>query len=124
MSKLIILGIFLLKITSTISGQSKGINLKGIVTSKNGAPFVGCTINLKGTPSGTTSQVCGDFEISIPENYNGVLTFSCFNTRSYEIELLKLKDKKNIILSLEFINKYKNPSCNRTYKKEKRIKVN
>lgn len=97
-NKVLLLAVFLFSITHTASGQQKRINLKGVVTSKDGVPFIGCNISLKGTRYSTTTQVCGNFEISIPEDYNGILSFSCFNARSYEVELFKLKDKEKIIV--------------------------
>jgi hypothetical protein len=106
------------------AGQTKQVNLKGILTAKNGDAIPGCNVVLKGKlMEASATQACGDFEILIPDNYEGVLVFSCLTPRTWEIEVKRLKDKEKIIISLTGWDKFENGPCEKNYKDEKRIKI-
>jgi hypothetical protein len=118
--------IFMLVTLAMVQGalaQDKKIKLKGVLTARNGDPLPGCTVVVKGEFEASVTQSCGDFEIAIPNNYEGVLVFSCMAPRVWEIELKKLEDKEDIIINLTDWYAFEDGPCNKNFKKEKRIKI-
>ena len=61
----IALPMLLLLISFAASAQNKTITGK-VTDSKDGSPIVGVTIQVKGSRSGTTTNVGGDFSITVP----------------------------------------------------------
>lgn len=119
-----IFGLILLAAFHATMGQEKRIHLKGILTAKNGDPIPGCNVVLKGESMGaTTTQACGEFEISVPDDHSGVLVFACLAPRVWEIPIKKLKNKDKIIISLTDWDKFDNGPCERNYDREKKIKI-
>ena len=105
------------------TAQERKIILKGILTAKNGDPIPGCNVVLKGETMTSTTQACGEFEISIPADYAGVLVFSCLAPRTWEIPIKKLKNDDQVIISLRDWDKFGNGPCEKNYKREKKIKI-
>lgn len=103
--------------------QERKIDLKGILTAKNGDPIPGCNVILKGETMASTTQACGEFEIPIPADYSGVLVFTCLAPRAWEIPIKKLKNEDHIIVSLLDWDKFDNGPCEKNYKREKRIRI-
>lgn len=98
------------------------ITLKAIITSADGTPFPGVTVSIKSSKAApVSSKNCGEFQITIPQDYRGVLVFQCINARTYEIDLARLKGKIDRIISLSDFRKFDNKECPKRYKKEKRI---
>ena len=122
MTKLMIVLIFLAASHGTIP-QERRIDLKGILTAKNGDPIPGCNVVLKGETMASTTQACGEFEISIPADYSGVLVFTCLASRTWEIQIKKLEDEERPIMSLMDWDKFTNGPCDKNYKKVRRIRI-
>lgn len=62
--------------TSVQQGQEKLI--QGQVLDKNGVTVVGANIIIKGTTTGTTTDIDGNFQISVPENATLIFSFIGF----------------------------------------------
>jgi len=67
--------VFLLLINFPGSGFSQGRSISGIVTDESGEPLPGVNIFIKGTTSGTVSDVNGNYIITVPDN-DAELVFS------------------------------------------------
>jgi hypothetical protein len=121
MQKSLLIIVFLVFASLGSLGQ---ITLKAIITSSDGTPFPGVTVSIKGSKAAPiSSKTCGEFQITIPQDYRGVLVFQCINTRTYEIDLAKLKDRRDCIISLSDIRKFENKECPKSYKKARRITI-
>lgn len=123
MIKQLILGLILLAAFHGTLAQGERIPLKGILTAKNGDPIPGCNVVLKGETMAFTTQACGEFEISIPADYSGVLVFTCLAPRTWEIQIKKLEDEEQPIMSLMDWDEFTNGPCDKNYKKARRIKI-
>lgn len=74
--KFSIIGVFLMLLLCQSShsyGQS--LTVQGVVTSEDGEGLPGASVVLKGTTTGTTTDVDGKYSISLPDG-NGTLTYS------------------------------------------------
>ncbi len=80
-----ILTIISLFICALAFGQEQTISGK-IMNAENDSPLPGVNIVVKGTNTGTTSDMNGEYEITIPENQN-VLEFSFVGYQSKTIEI-------------------------------------
>jgi TonB-linked SusC/RagA family outer membrane protein len=67
--------VFLLLVNFTGSSYSQGRSISGTVTSEGGEPLPGVNIFIKGTTSGTASDVNGKYTLNVPDN-DAVLVFS------------------------------------------------
>src|SRR5690606_28547317 len=72
--------IIILKATKSAAGASVTNPLppktvQGRVTDSNSQPLVGVTITLKGNPEGTTTDLDGNYSITVPDD-NAILQFS------------------------------------------------
>lgn len=76
----------------------KMVTYKGVVLDSKGEALPGVTVLLKGTSRGVTTNVDGEFEISIPEAKDNVLVFSFMGMKAREIAL---KDTKPLKVTLE-----------------------
>lgn len=110
-------------ISTTTFGQTGTKELTGILTTKNGDAIPGCNVIIKGQVTSVSTQSCGEFEISIPDNYEGVLVFSCLTPRVWEIPIKKLKDIDKVIITLNDWKEFENGPCDKNFKNEKRIKI-
>ena len=111
----------LLVISLTTLGQTK--KLTGILTARNGDAIPGCSAVIKGQTTSSPTQLCGEFEITIPDNYEGTLVFGCLAIRVWEIPLKKLKDVDKVIITLDDWKEFENGQCDKNFKNEKRIKI-
>jgi len=68
------------------SAMVLAVTVKGKVTDENNEPLPGVSILVKGTTSGTTTDVNGSFQLLVPDNAN-VLVFSFLGYVRQEIEL-------------------------------------
>ena len=116
--------IFVFTITSTTTfGQTSTKELTGILTTKNGDAIPGCNVVIKGQVTSVSTQLCGEFKITVPDNYEGVLVFSCLTPRVWEIPIKKLKDIDKVIITLNDWKEFENGPCDKNFKNEKRIKI-
>lgn len=116
--------IFVLIITSTTAfGQAGTIELAGVLTTKNGDAIPGCNVIIKGQVTSVSTQSCGEFKISVPDNYEGVLVFSCLTPRVWEIPIKKLKGIEKVIITLNDWKEFENGPCDKNFKNERRIKI-
>jgi hypothetical protein len=113
--------------TSLLSGARTSLGttaLKGILTARNGDAIPGCNVSLKGHAQYSLTQLCGEFDIDVPDNYEGTLSFSCGDYGGPgEILLKKLKDVGDIVVVLSAREKFENGRCERNFKNRKRIKI-
>ena len=92
----ILLGLcFLLILSCNILAQSKKVT--GLVTDDSRMPIPGATVLVKETTIGTTTNLDGEFEITVP-NENGILIFSFIGMQSKEVEL---NGQSNLQITLE-----------------------
>lgn len=75
-----------LNLDNEYAAMSLAVTVKGKVTDENNAPLPGVSILAKGTTSGTTTDVNGNFVLSVPDNAN-ILVFSFLGYLKLEIEL-------------------------------------
>ena len=78
--------------------NSETVTLKGTVTDKSGNPLPGVAVILKGTTSGTATDVNGNFMLAIPRERNPILVFSFIGMKRLEYAV---KDVKPIQIQLE-----------------------
>jgi TonB-linked SusC/RagA family outer membrane protein len=79
--------LFLASIFAFLSSSAvfaQGRNVSGTVTDETGSPLPGVNIVIKGTTSGTTSDMSGNFTISVP-NDNATLVFSFVGYATSEV---------------------------------------
>jgi len=57
----------------------------------------GCNVVIKRQVASASTQVCGEFKIVGPDNYEGTIMFSCLTPRVWEIPLKKLKGIDEVI---------------------------
>jgi|WetSurMetagenome_2_1015567.scaffolds.fasta_scaffold11305_2 TonB-linked SusC/RagA family outer membrane protein len=61
--------------------------ITGIVTgSEDGKPVIGCTVQLKGTVTGTTTDINGKYLLAVPQNAT-TLVFSYIGMKTQEVEI-------------------------------------
>lgn len=71
------------KVASGIKGGAR-INITGTVTDAKGEPLIGVTVKLKGTNTGTSTDVNGQFRINLPTG-NEVLVLSYLGYKTKEV---------------------------------------
>ncbi|WP_419033046.1 SusC/RagA family TonB-linked outer membrane protein, partial [Dysgonomonas gadei] len=80
---IIMLGIITL--SSSMHAQSGTITVKGNVKDSNGEPIISGSVVVKGTTTGTVTDLDGNYELKAPEN--GTLVFSYVGFTSQEIQI-------------------------------------
>lgn len=78
--------------------RGETVTLRGTVTDKNGNSLPGVAVILKGTTSGTATDVNGNFMLAAPQGQNIVLVFSFIGMKRLEYPV---KDWKPIRVQLE-----------------------
>ncbi len=69
------------------SAQQNGRNISGKVSDQSGTPLPGVTVVVKGTTSGVTTNIMGNYSLSnIPENASLVFSFVGMKTQEISIE--------------------------------------
>jgi len=82
----------------TASGQQKSIS--GTVTgAEDGQPVIGCTVQLKGSATGTTTDVNGKYTLSVPQEA-AILVFSYVGMKTQEVEIGG-RSSVNVVLESE-----------------------
>ncbi len=82
---------------SFIASQQSKVVVKGKVTATDGSPLPGVTVSIKGTTTGTVTDVNGDYQITLPKSAK-VLQFSFVGMKT---QLLALKEQRVINVTLE-----------------------
>lgn len=82
---------------SSLSQQRTQIKASGVVVDESRAPLPGVTILIKGTSTGTASDINGEFSLSVP--LNTTLVFSSVGMDSEEIRVLSEKPMKVVLKS-------------------------
>lgn len=80
--------------TASVTQQNKRF-VSGKVTDVNGEPIIGANVQVKGTSSGTITDIEGNFNLEAPENATLVVTFVGFATTH-----VATGNKKNIVIKL------------------------
>lgn len=76
---------FMLVVTLVHQAHAQDVTVSGIVTStEDGAPLPGVSVIIKGTTTGTTTDVSGSYRLQVP-NQNAVLIFSFIGYAPQEI---------------------------------------
>ncbi len=114
----LILATTLLTLLSPVNGQ--GIRtIKGIVVDKGGDPLVGCNVMIKGTLTGTVTDVCGEFSIPIGKEDLTIVfhSMSYDDLRTFETKLrVKEITDESIVFQLGK-GKMRNKNCKKTIDK-------
>ncbi len=80
------------------SGQQKSVT--GTVTgADDGLPVIGCTVQLKGTSAGITTDLNGKFTLSVPQNA-ATLVFSYIGMKTKEMDIAG-KTQVNVVMESE-----------------------
>jgi len=85
MKRIYLLFLFLLSATTLLTAQTRTITgtVKG---SEDSQPVPGCTVQIKGTTSGTLTDVNGKYSLPIPQNAT-TLVFSYIGMKALEVEI-------------------------------------
>jgi TonB-linked SusC/RagA family outer membrane protein len=82
-----ILSLFLVFCWIVLSANAQQKTITGTVTgADDGQPVIGCTVQLKGTSIGITTDVNGKYSLTIPQNA-ATLVFSFIGMKSQEVEI-------------------------------------
>ncbi|MDR6782121.1 SusC/RagA family TonB-linked outer membrane protein [Pedobacter africanus] len=83
-----------------VISRKKDVKISGTVKDNTGAPLPGASIRVKGSASGTSTDINGRFAISVPENAVLVISFAGFQSKEVNtenktnIEVVLLEDTK------------------------------
>ena len=84
--KKVYLLILVLLITSTLVKAQTRVITGTVTGSDDSNPVIGCTVQLKGTITGTTTDINGKYSLPVPENAT-TLVFSYIGMKSQEVEI-------------------------------------
>lgn len=85
MKRIYLLFLFLLTTTTLLTAQTRIIT--GTVTgADDGQPIIGCTVQLKGTSTGITTDINSKYSLPVPQNAT-TLVFSYTGMKSQEVEI-------------------------------------
>lgn len=82
-----------------INVRTQPITVKGTVRDEEGLPLVGATVNIKGTTTGTITDIQGNYSLEVPSG-EAVLVFSSVGYTSQEI-IVGAKTEINLTLVTE-----------------------
>lgn len=88
-------------VTVTVHQQASRKIVKGVVTDSEGHSLPGVSIYIKGTPRGVTTDVDGNFSITVPSSRDVVLLFSYVGMKPKEVKILKDKKEENLRVRLQ-----------------------
>lgn len=111
-SKFITATIFLTLLTLTIRGQETS-TLKGIVIDYGADPLVGCNVVIKGTTTGTVTDICGEFSIPIGQDDFTIVfhDMTYEDPRAFELGIKRKKITAEKIVFQIGTGKKKNKDC-------------
>lgn len=79
---LLVLPMVLLGLATVVAQRT----ITGAVSDNNGQPLIGANVVIKGTSTGTVTDIDGNYSIRLPENRNTlVFSYTGYNTREVEI---------------------------------------
>lgn len=81
--------------TMNLSAQQKGYLLKGVVTDNTGEPLIGVTVMVKGTSTGVTTDLDGNFAIQVTDGQT--VSFSYVGCKTQEITVSGQNDIKIVL---------------------------
>lgn len=81
----------LIVITSK-EGAVQDTTIRGTVTDQTGAPLIGASVRVSGTPTGTVTNASGAFQLSVPANPNLNLNINYIGYRSKTVRLSDIQD--------------------------------
>ena len=84
--KKVYLLILVLLITSTLLKAQTRVITGTVTGSDDSNPVIGCTVQLKGTITGTTTDINGKYSLPVPQNAT-TLVFSYIGMKSQEVEI-------------------------------------
>ena len=91
------LTLFLIAVLTTLGLYAQNVNVSGTVTSSlDGEPLIGVTVMVKGSSTGTSSDVDGNFSISVKPG--STLYFSYIGYTPQEVKVREAMSDLNIIL--------------------------
>jgi TonB-dependent starch-binding outer membrane protein SusC len=82
---------------AAVNQASPAIIVKGKVNDDKGAPLIGASVKLKGTPQGTSTDANGNFSLEIPDQ-GGVLVISYVGYSSIEVPVTSASSAVNVSL--------------------------
>jgi TonB-linked SusC/RagA family outer membrane protein len=84
--KKVYLLILVLLISSTLLKAQTGVITGTVTGSEDGKPVIGCTVQLKGTNTGITTDINGKYSLTVPQNATS-LVFSFIGMKPQEVEI-------------------------------------
>ncbi|MEQ9286865.1 MAG: TonB-dependent receptor [Cyclobacteriaceae bacterium] len=72
-------------VVEELSLISADVNVSGKITDENGEGLPGASVVLKGTANGTTTNIEGDYKITVPDNATLVVSFVGYKTTEIEL---------------------------------------
>lgn len=99
--KQIVLSILSLILATSVSAQ---INVEGRVTDKlSGEPLIGVTVQVKGTGTGTVTDIDGHYTISATSLNRATLVFSMLSYSSKEIQVSNATKRQDVVLEEDIL---------------------
>ena len=92
------ISILLLMLWSVLQVYGQHFSVTGKVVDQANEPVIGATIQLKGTTTGTITDVDGNFKIAVPNTDTGILVVSFIGYETHEVSL---KGKKTVKITLQ-----------------------
>ncbi len=89
--------IIIIKPKEIVVQQEKAIEVKGKVVDNTGNPLPGVSVVVKGTNSGVSTDVDGNFKLELPEK-GMILVFSFIGMKSQEIKIGEQKNLKVVLI--------------------------
>lgn len=93
--------VLLLMLCSTVFALGQQTNISGRIMDESNLPVIGATVKVKGTPSGTITDVNGDFKTVVKDAKTAVLFISFVGYKSQEV-FLRGKTTIKVVLSETF----------------------
>lgn len=94
---LLLLGIFMM--STAVMAQ---FNVTGIVQDNSGEPLIGVSIVIKGTTTGTATDLDGSFELRIPSGSEATLMFSYTGYKTVEAEVSQSNNNIEVTMEDDF----------------------
>lgn len=81
--------LFLFAVTLCLSATAQTFIQQGKVVDETGDPIIGVTVIVKGTSTGTASDIDGDFSLSVPHKSTLVFSFIGYENQEYKADSTK-----------------------------------
>ena len=104
-----------------LSAKAQTMTINGIALDKGDRPILGCNPYIKGTPNGTSTNLCGEFKLTTNEKEVTVV-FSCLTDclRTFEVAVKNtdFKEGDQVIFHLRGHSKLWNRDCKKKIRKD------